>query len=249
MANEVATLPKKELVDQVEAKLTEMITARVDAFPKELNKTRFVQNCIAVLQDTKDIEKCKPGSIVRTMIKGAYLGLDFFRRECYAIPYGDVLNFQTDYKGEIKLAKKYGRNILDIYAKLFQEGDEFEIQINAGVQTLNFKPKPFNDGKVTGVFAVVLFKDGTMKYDTMSVKEVEDVRNKYSKAANSPGWVKSWGEMAKKTVLRRLCKLIDLDFDSPEQQRAYEDGGDAHIHQAADPKPKERVPDPFKKVS
>jgi recombination protein RecT len=30
--------------------------------------------------------------------------------------------------------------------------------------------------------------------------------------------------MCKKTVLRRLCKLIDLDFDSVEQRKAFEDG-------------------------
>ena len=31
--------------------------------------------------------------------------------------------------------------------------------------------------------------------------------------------------MYKKTVLRRLCKLIDLDFDI-KQQQAFNDGGD-----------------------
>ena len=31
--------------------------------------------------------------------------------------------------------------------------------------------------------------------------------------------------MYKKTVLRRLCKLIDLDFDV-KQQQAFNDGGD-----------------------
>ena len=38
--------------------------------------------------------------------------------------------------------------------------------------------------------------------------------------------MKSTGEMYKKTVLRRLCKLIDLSFDNIEQARAYDDGGD-----------------------
>lgn len=32
------------------------------------------------------------------------------------------------------------------------------------------------------------------------------------------------GEMYKKTVLRRLCKLIELDFDTIEQYRAFEEG-------------------------
>ena len=41
--------------------------------------------------------------------------------------------------------------------------------------------------------------------------------------------------MYKKTVLRRLCKLIDLDFDNIEQQKAYEDGGDAVFNQQSLP--------------
>jgi recombination protein RecT len=259
MANEVAVLPKKELIEQVEGKLTDLITEKIKAFPKDFNETRFIQNCITVLQETKDIEKCKPLSVVRTMVKGAYLGLDFFRRECYGIPY-DVnvgtkdhpqyekqLQFQTDYKGEIKLAKKYGKNILDIYAKVVQEGDALEIKVENGKQSLDFVPKPFNDGKIIGAFAVVLFEDGTMKYDTMSVKDIEDTRSKYSKAANGPGWIKSWPEMAKKTVLRRVCKLVDLDFDSQEQQKAYEEGGDADLHDGDSQPPAKTVDDPFNK--
>ena len=39
--------------------------------------------------------------------------------------------------------------------------------------------------------------------------------------------------MYKKTVLRRLCKLIDLDFDNIEQAKAYEDGGDVVFNQQA----------------
>lgn len=248
MANEVAVTGKKELITQIGDKLQGMIAEQAGAFPKDFNETRFLQNCLAVLADTKDIEKCKPMSVVRTMIKGAYLGLDFFRRECYAIPYGEVLTFQTDYKGEIKLAKKYGKNISDIYAKIVQEGDVLEIGVQSGRQVLNFTPKAFNDGKIIGVFAVVVFNDGTTKYETMSVKDVEEVRQKYSKAPNSPAWQKSWGEMGKKVVLRRLCKLIDLDFDNQEQQKAYEEGGDADIGHKPAPVA-EKVDDPFLKAA
>ena len=71
--------------------------------------------------------------------------------------------------------------------------------------------------------------DGSMMYDTMSVEEIENVRNTYSKAKDSQAWKSSTGEMYKKTVLRRLCKLIDLDFDNIEQQKAYLAGGDVEF--------------------
>lgn len=68
-----------------------------------------------------------------------------------------------------------------------------------------------------------------MMYDTMSAEEIENVRNTYSKAKDSKAWKSSTGEMYKKTVLRRLCKLIDLDFDNIEQQKAYIAGGDVEF--------------------
>lgn len=218
----------KELVlKRTHKDLITLLQSKEEALPKDFNQTRFLQNCMTVLQDTKNIENCNPTSVARTMLKGAFLGLDFFNKECYAIPYGNSLNFQTDYKGEIKLAKKYSINpIKDIYAKTVREGDLFEEEIKNGEQVINFKPKPFNNGTILGAFAVCLFKDGSMMYETMSKEEIEGVRKNYSKMPNSTAWKNSTGEMYKKTVLRRLCKLIELDFDSIEQQQAFEEGAD-----------------------
>lgn len=49
-------------------------------------------------------------------------------------------------------------------------------------------------------------------------------------------WKESYGEMCKKTVLRRLCKLIDLNFDTAEQCQAFEDGSAFDVKE----KPKEK---------
>ena len=214
---------KKALVlQQSYSQLERFLQTKAAALPKDFNQTRFLQNCMTVLQETKDIEKMHPVSIARTMLKGAFLGLDFFNRECYAIPYGNQLQFQTDYKGEIKLAKKYSINkIKDIYAKNVREGDKFEEKVVDGRQYVNFEPIPFNDGEIIGSFAVVLFEDGSMMYETMSKAEIEAIRDNFSKAKNSLAWTKTPGEMYKKTVLRRLCKLIEKDFDSAEQRDAY----------------------------
>lgn len=205
--------------------LNSKLEMQAEALPKDFNKQRFVQNCMTVLQDTKaDYSKCEPASVVRTLMKGAFLGLDFFNGECYAIPYGSSVSFQTDYKGEVKLCKRYSSvPIKDIYAKVVREGDFFEEYIENGNQTINFKPKQFNDGEIIGAFAVCLYKDGSMIYDTMSKAEIESTRKNYSKMAQGQAWTKSYGEMCKKTVLRRLCKLIDLNFDYAEQMQAFED--------------------------
>ena len=202
--------------------LNEKLDSVAGALPKELNKERFIQNCIAVLNDkADDFKKYSPQVIMSGLVKGAYLGLDFFQGDCYLIPYGSKLNYQTSYKGEMKLAKKYStRPIKEIYAKLICEGDEFEEVITNGEQTINFKPKFPHSDKIIGAFAVVTYKDGGMNYDVMTIDELENTR-KHSKMKDGNAWKSFTGEMYRKTVIRRLCKYISLDFESVEQQATY----------------------------
>ena len=211
--------PKKELTfsDNLRNELTNV----QDALPKDFNKERFVQNALALLNDNPNIAKYGQAQIISGLMKGAYLGLDFYSKECYLVPYGNQLNYQTDYRGAKKLAKKYAiRPVKDIYAKLVREGDLFEESIEGGNQTFVFKPKAFNDGKIIGAFAVCLYADGGMQYDTMSLADLENTR-KQSKASNSPAWKNFTGEMYKKTVLHRLCKHIELDFENPTQRTTF----------------------------
>ncbi|MGK5512261.1 recombinase RecT [Brevibacillus formosus] len=232
--------PKNTLV-AIHQKLDTFLEEKREAMPKSFNKTRFLQNCMTVLQETKDIESCNPTSVARTMLKGAFLGLDFFNKECYAVVYKGSVEFQTDYKGEVKLAKKYStKPVREVYAKLVREGDEFAEEIISGNQTINFKPKPFNNGEILGAFAVVNYMDGTMAYDTMSKEEIEKIKENFSRKSKQSGeyskaWVVTPGEMYKKTVLRRLCKNIDLDFDTIEQRQVFEDAGEMDFNQEIKP--------------
>lgn len=239
----MAQATTKDWLDGIQKGLLKQLTENRGALPKGFNQDRFILNSITVIRDMlrdnkkkKQLQEIDYTSIPICLAKGAFLGLDFFNGECYAIPYGGEMKFQTDYKGEIKLCKRYSKNeIKDIFAKVVREGDFFEESVDSGVQNVVYKPLPFSNKPLVGAFAIVVFKDGSMLYDTMGKEEIENVRNTYSKAANSQAWVSSTGEMYKKTVLRRLCKLIDLDFDNIEQMRAYEDGGDAEFRNTALP--------------
>lgn len=224
MAENTQIVEKKENNSNFSIVLADKLDSVSDALPKDFNKARFVQNALALVNENPNIAKYGQQKIMAGLLKGAYLGLDFYSKECYLVPYGNDLNYQTDYRGAKKLAKKYSiRPIKDIYAKLVHEGDLFEEKIIGGEQSFDFKPKPFNDGKIIGAFAVVLYKDGGMAYDTMSLADLENTR-KASKASNSPAWKNFTGEMYKKTVLHRLCKHIELDFENPTQQNMFLSG-------------------------
>lgn len=115
----------KEYLAEVKGGLENELNLNAKALPENFNQSRFVLNCISLIKSNlSNYNNITPESVYLALAKGAYLGLDFFNGECYAIPYSGEVNFQTDYKGEIKLAKTYSRNpIKDIYAKNVRKGD------------------------------------------------------------------------------------------------------------------------------
>lgn len=237
---------KNEVVKSFSETLTDKLITVENALPKDFNRARFVQNCLAVMNEKPELARMNRAEVVQGLLKGAYLGLDFANKECYLIPYGNSVNFQTDYKGECKFVKRYSiRPIVDIDAKLVREGDTFSAEIVEGKPTINFKPLPFNNNDIVGAFAYVNYADGGLMYETMSTEEINATRNNYSKQANGSTWKKSWGEMAKKTVLRRLCKLIETDFESTEARSAWEDGSDLDKNVINKPVETEIVENPF----
>ena len=240
-----------EVVVRFSEQLTDKLTSVASALPKDFNRERFIQNCLAVTNANKDFEKVNKAEIIQGLLKGAYLGLDFMNRECYLIPYGNSVSFQTDYKGEVKFAKRYSiRKIKEIYAKVVREGDEFVEEIIDGHPSIDFKPKPFSNADIIGAFAVVLYMDGGMAYETMSKDDINSVRNNYSKASQSKAWKHSYDEMCKKTVLRRLCKHIDKSFESVEAHNAWEEGSGMDFTTPIAPvNDREEVIDVFEDVS
>lgn len=225
MANEQSNQQQTQVVPVqyvLQNSLQTQLMNEKDALPKDFNITRFVQNGIALLTGNETLYNfaVQHGvwQIQAGLMRGAYLGLDALNQEMYLVPYGQTLQFMASYKGMVKMCQKYSqRKIKSIYAKLVRQGDEFEEVIINGEPSITFKAIPFNNEPVIGAFAVCLFEDGGIVTEAMSKKEIEEIRSK-SKAKNSGPWSQFWGEMAKKTVLRRLCKSISIDMDATARE-------------------------------
>lgn len=214
------------------AKLTEIIEKETQAFPKGFNALRFKQNALTVLQSV-DLSKMvgQEFNLARCIIKGAYLGLDFANKECYVITYGGKPEFMTDYKGEEKLVLNFAaRPVKNIYAQVVKEDEEFHIETN-GEEKKVIHRQGLSNKPIAGAYAVVIYKDGTSNVEVMTRKEIETVRDKFSKQPKGKAWADSFGEMCKKTVLRRLCKHIQLNFDNLEQQNAWNTASDMDLSQ------------------
>lgn len=229
--NDVAT-KEQSFLDNISRDLTSRLINESSAVGGTFNTQRFIMNSIEAVRQCKLIDKpVSPAQVANGLMKGAYLHLDFFQGECYLIYYRDRgLTFQTDYKGEVKLAKLHSvKPVYEIYAEVVREGDEYEKVIFQSNRTINHRPKRFNNGNIEGAYAVVRYCDGSTDMVDISVEDIETIRKTYSKAPNSGAWTNRYVEMCKKTALRLLCKNIQLDF-TKEQFEAYQEGGDCEFN-------------------
>lgn len=227
MANEIVTTLTNNLNLSLEAVK--------DALPKDFNSSRFLQNAIAVVKAKPDLMKYNQTELLQCMLKGAYLGLDFMNQEAWLVPYGGHVTFQSGYKGDCKFVKKYSiRPLQDIFAKVVRRGDELEYGVENGKPYLNYKPIPFNGDEIVGVFAVAYFSDGGCLYEVMTMDEVNKVR-KVSKCSGTGPWKDWFDQMAMKTVLRRLAKSIETDFDNVNQKEAWDEGSGVDFNNRTEP--------------
>lgn len=73
-------------------------------------------------------------------------------------------------------------------------------------------PEVDTRGGYRAVYAYVVFKNGERDLEVMTADEVNEVRRRWGNSRSRDGkplpWETSWGEMARKTVLRRLAKRL-----------------------------------------
>lgn len=198
------------------------------ALPKHLTPERLIQVVSAVNYRTPKLQECDPATIVAAVLQGAALGLDFSPTmgEAYLIPrWNDKIKrnecqFQPGYRGLMKLSRNSG-GVTSIRAELVYSQDTFVYEYNPD---LYFRHAPYpgdNRGKVTHAYAVARTTDGEHLIQVMRADEIEAIhqRSDNFKSARKNGkpefgpWVSDWGEMAKKTVLKRLCKHLPMSVE------------------------------------
>lgn len=191
------------------------------ALPKHITADRLMRVCLTELRRNPTLQRCDPMSFLGAVVTAASLGLEpgGALGQCYLIPYGKEVQFQIGYRGQIDIARRSG-NIVSISARCIYEGDEYEIEQGTD-EKLVHKPK-FQSDKVLFVYAVARLKDGGTQFEVMSADAIERHRKQYSKSRNV--WDTAWEEMAKKTLVRRLFKMLPTSIELASALDAEERG-------------------------
>lgn len=182
------------------------------------NETSFAVQHVA---KSKTLQNADGSSILQAVWNVCQVGLSLnpIKKEGYLVPRWDSLKrintvaFEASYQGLVKLLTDSG-SVETIYSQLVYENDEFEVSY--GTET-NIVHKPtFKDrGEMIAVYAVAVLPSGLKVPEVMTIEEINAIKDtsdsyKAFKAGKikSCVWSEYYGEMARKTVIRRIFKYL-----------------------------------------
>ena len=223
-ANQVATTEKKQ------GTLGEWLKDRKEAFNQALpantvNVDRFMQSAMLAITNPKmpDLLRCSKESIFRSLKEAAAYGLELngMLGQAYLIPYNEkgvmTAHLQLGYKGLIALARR-SNTIKTIAAEPIHENDIFEVELGMGRRLSHRIDIMKERGEVVGYYCLVELCNGGSQFKVMSKKDVENHRDKFSKAYNPKDpnniWNKNFDAMALKTVVIQALKLCPISIEA-----------------------------------
>lgn len=188
------------------------------AFPADYNLANALTGAYLILKETTDkngrcvLESCTQTSIVNSLMEMATLGLNANKKQGYFIAYGGKCQFQKSYFGNITLARRNG--LIKVSAEIIYEGDVFKYHIVNGEKIIDEHTQDFmniDTDKIKGAYAIGIMADGSRIVEIMNINQLEKAWNQRMgglKKDESSTHMKFKDQMAKKTVINRLCKMI-----------------------------------------
>lgn len=201
------------------------------ALPKHIKLDAFVRVTLAAMQTNPKLFECSQESILLSLMRAASYGLvpdGGALGHGYLVPFWNGkakrmdCQFVPGYRGLIKLARNSGE-VADVWAEVVYEADmqppgKFHYELGLD-QTLEHKRNDVVEdaGQLLYAYAVARFKDGEKRFVVMNRREVLAIKSKTASRTKEGDVFGPWqdheGEMWKKTVVRRLSKMLPLSPD------------------------------------
>ena len=193
----------KQLLDTARGRLEQLAAGRVSV-------DRMIQVSAAAITKSPNLLACSKLSVLTAVMKAAELGLDCSGTlgSAYLVPYKSDCQLVIGYRGMIDLARRSGQ-VRSIEARVAYEGEEFTVELGTEpriVHRPNVDDKP---GAFRLAYAVAKLAGGGTQFEVMNKVQVDAIRQA-SPGRDKDPWRLHYGEMARKTVIRRLCKFLPL---------------------------------------
>ncbi len=184
----------------------------LQALPPQVSVDKFKRTLMTAISASPDLLSKDRRSLLGACMKAAADGLLLDGRDAALVSYGNQITYLPMIGGIQKKFRNSGE-CQSITTACVYATDEFSHWTDEDGEHLKHVPNYRGDrGEIDLAYALVTTKDGGVYIEVMSRAEIESVR-KVSRAANNGPWVQWWGEMARKTVFRRLSKRLPMSTD------------------------------------
>ncbi len=185
------------------------------ALPSHVSVDKFHRVTMTAIQSTPALLDADRRSLFGAITKAAQDGLLPDGREGALVIFNGKAGKQVQWMpmvaGILKKVRQSGE-LASIDAQLVHEADGFTYRPGLDDSPVH-EPDWFGErGKVVGAYAVARLKNGAAFVEIMNRQQIEQVRN-VSRAKDNGPWAAWWGEMARKTVMRRLAKRLPMSTD------------------------------------
>lgn len=192
---------------------------------------RFATAIISAVSGNKNLQACKPESIISVALQGTALNFPPSQSTgmYYIVPYKDTASFILGYKGMIQLAIRTGQykriNAIDVREGELVSWDPFteELELDIQYDSDRERRKPIG---YAGMFELV---NGFRKTVYWSREKIVAHGKRFSKSFNRGPWQTDFDAMAKKTVIRDLLGhwgVMSVDFAQAMDMDEEETPGD-----------------------
>lgn len=223
--------------------------------PSTVDVDAFRNAAIVAFQTNPNIRKGTPESVFTALRHIAGQGLMPDGREAAIVVYGDKAQAQSMVAGLRKIVRNSGQ-VVSMWDDVVYEGEDIVLRIEDGIRVwdhVNEDGTPLKamkrGGRIIGAYAAAKLKDGTSEVEVMTTDQIEK-RRKASPNQKGPKatgiWADWFDEMARKTVVRALCKRLPMS--SEDYQRIEADPGFRQLDMK-DVTPQETTAERLKRLS
>ncbi len=196
------------------------------ALPDHIPPDRFKRVAQTAILNNKYLAAADPRALLTELVKCAQDGLLPDGREAAIVPTNNGVSYRPMVAGILKKARNSGE-IAGIACEMVYEGERFKAVLGDEPSLTHERDfEAADSGKWIAVYAIATLKSGEKQRAVMTKGQVLRIRDRSDAwKAFKAGKIKStpWGtdeeEMAKKTAIKRLGKMLPSSTDKDEALR------------------------------
>lgn len=167
----------------------------------------IIRQAESCFRDNPKLNQCNPKSVATAVRYAVQLGLNLHGplKQAALIPYAKDCKFELQYQGLFEILMRSGL-YTTLKAKAVHDNDSFTVNEDDSIShSFGLKDR----GPIIGFYSVAKHIDGHF-YNEVFTKEDMDELEKTTRKSGSqtPAWKNWYGEMGRKSALKRLIKWI-----------------------------------------